>query len=576
MKITIHQTHHTIADFEGIFQTLKEILSNPATKDELHLFPELFLTGYPLQDLCLQKSFIKRYQLFLREINELSLSLEKDKKSLLIGGLCYQLTEETLPTHIYNVIYELKPGEELRQLYQKILLPNYDIFDERKYFTPGEDVCVYEFAHKKIALQICEDMWPSNYHKKNPTALLKELNTELDLVINLSASPFDIQKNDSRLRRAKEISHTLKAPFVYVNRVGVEDEIIFDGGSFALDGEEVMLQAKFFQQDRMSFSFPSKGEYKQTQKRIVNTWENLFSPHLDTHNHLKKLNDKNCQDILNALCFGLQEYVQKNHFKKLTVALSGGVDSALVLTIAKLSLQEGQSLEAIYMPSEYSSSLSQELSEELCQRLEIPLSVFPIKSIHHLLREQFQSVFTQELSGLSDENIQSRLRGNILYARSNQIGSMVINTSNKSELAVGYSTLYGDSVGAISLLGDLYKSEVYDLCAFINKKYDTLIPEKIITRAPSAELRDDQKDSDSLPSYDILDAILEGILSYRMDANDLIAAGFKKEDVHKVINLYKRSEYKRKQFPLILKVKSKSFGFGYRNPISKKSHFYLE
>src|SRR5690606_38162249 len=271
--------------------------------------------------------------------------------------------------------------------------------------------------------------------------------------------------------------------------------------------------------------------------------------------------------------FGLREYARKCGFQNYLVAVSGGIDSALVLALAKLALLPGQKLEAIYMPGFFSASESYDYSAQLCENLAIPLRHLPIKFTHSALRNQFMDVFSQELTGLADENIQSRLRGMLLYTRSNQTGAMVINTSNKSEIAVGYSTQYGDSVGAISLLGDLYKSEVYALAHFLNRRHNHVIPSGIIERAPSAELRADQTDLDSLPPYERLDAILEGILSYKMDFKGLVELGHDEKEVSRVIQLLGRSEYKRYQFCPIIKLKSKSFGFGYRIPMSKNFHY---
>jgi len=257
------------------------------------------------------------------------------------------------------------------------------------------------------------------------------------------------------------------------------------------------------------------------------------------------------------------------------VALSGGIDSALVLSLYKLALKSDQFLEAVYMPSKFSSSLSYELSYQLCQNLGIKLYSLPIKFLHSMIKNSFEDCFKESLKGIADENIQSRIRGALIYARSNQIGSLVPNTSNKSELAVGYSTQYGDSVGAIGPLGDLYKTEVYHLASYINEHFGNLIPEQIIQRPPSAELRENQEDSQSLPPYERLDAILEGILSYRFTQTDLIDRGFDEKEVSQVLKLYFSSEYKRKQFAPILKVKPKSFGFGYRVPLCKDFQVYL-
>jgi len=581
MQINLHQTNHSIGDFQGIFSYFEETFQNDATKG-LHIFPELFLTGYPLQDLCLQKTFIDPYLLLIKKLNKWSKTTFKAKEDILLlfGGLDYEFDEKGLPLKIRNVIYALQPGEEMKKVYTKKLLPNYDIFDEEKYFTPGTETVVYEFDGNNIALLICEDMWMSSHHEIDPVQDLKDLikqdNLNIDLVVNLSASPFHLGKDHKRQRRAIEISNLLKAPFAYVNRVGGEDEILFDGASFMVNGSTMLQTAKMFEQDICSLEVPKyeNKEKAKIDKGLENTWESLFDPDLIEKSGelptLRELSDEDCDEILNALKFGIQEYAKKTGFKKFDVALSGGIDSALVLTIMRLILDDDQELEAIYMPGFFSAGLSYDLSYELCKNLGVKMHTLPIKFFHSAIRNQFEQTFSTAIDGLADENIQSRLRGSLLYARSNQRGSMVLNTSNKSEIAVGYSTLYGDSVGAISVLGDLYKSEVFRLCHHINKKYGNIIPEQIITRPPSAELREDQEDAQSLPPYDRLDAMLEGFLSYRKSPQDLVSLGFDDKEIKKVYGLYQNSEYKRNQFCPIIKLKSKSFGFGYRIPICKK------
>jgi len=425
-------------------------------------------------------------------------------------------------------------------------------------------------------------MWASNIHHIDPVneivAQVKKEKIQLDGVINISASPFYVSKFDQRTNRAKEISHQFGCPFFYVNKVGAEDEILFDGQSFSLIGDEIIGACKRFAADILKQEIPGSIEQKEMNSQESLTWEELFNAKLVKKTkvpNLRQLNDDDCQEILEALSFGVQDYAKKNGFTKFSIALSGGMDSALVLAIMRLSLKEGQSLEAIYMPSIHSSPLSHELSLDLCKKLGVPLKSLPIKFLHSAGKNLFTQSFQEPFEGLTDENIQARLRGLLLYTRSNQINSMVVNTSNKSEIAVGYSTQYGDSVGAISMLGDLYKSEVYRLAHYLNKKFNNLIPEQIITRPPTAELRPDQKDEQTLPPYDVLDAILEGILSYRHSKNDLIEMGLPKDDVEKTFNLYRRNEYKRYQFCPIVKISSKSFGFGYRIPLSKDSNFYI-
>ena len=578
--IHLHQTHHTVADFAAIFKKTTEVLK----VDGLHLFPELYLTGYPLQDLVLQRAFIDSY---LEHQNKLDDWAKKQSGNwrALMGGLSYEIEGESLPTKIQNVIYEVSPGQGLKKLYAKRLLPNYDIFDEQKYFSAGKTNSFYEFNGETYGLQICEDMWASSFHEIDPCELMlkecQEKKLHLKAIINLSASPFEAAKKSKRLERARNISLQLGCPFIYLNRVGGEDEILFDGTSFVMHGSELFKELPSFKAVSESLDISSlAGPYtEKPQLRPENTWEGLFAPRINTFLNpavIKSWSQEECLEVLKALQFGLQEYAHKNGFKKFLVALSGGMDSALVLAITKLSLKAGQSVEAIYMPSIHSASLSTQLAEEMCRRLEIPLTYLPIKFLHSTVKNAFTQTFPEPFSGLVDENVQSRLRGTLLYTRSNQTGAMVINTSNKSELAVGYSTQYGDSVGAISLLGDLYKTEVYGLANFVNKHFNSPIPEGIITRGPSAELRENQLDQDSLPPYSRLDTILEGILSYRLGKTQLMELGLPENEIIKVLELYSKSEYKRAQFCPILKVKAKSFGFGYRMPISKSHNYQLE
>lgn len=579
--LILHQTHHTLADFGAIHSYLKDALKG----DGLHLFPELFLTGYPLQDLCLQRAFIDSYLDHQNKVNDWVKAVPKTEKWRgLVPGLQYDLEESGLPKKIENVVFEAVPGLGLRKIYTKRLLPNYDIFDEQKYFRPGTGNCFYEFQGALFAVHICEDMWGSSFHQMDPCDLMytemKQKNLPVKMLLNLSASPFDAAKKRKRLERAKSLSLKFKCPFLYLNRVGGEDEILFDGSSFIAAGDNVACAMKSFEAEVQTIQLEKiQGKYEHEPVfHPENTWEGLFSPQLDLTKspaELKTWSDEECEEILKALKFGLQEYARKSGFKKFLVALSGGMDSALVLAIVKLSLLPGQEVDAIYMPSIHSAGLSTQLCEEMCRLLRVRLHHLPIKFLHSTIKNTFTQSFPEKFEGLTDENVQSRLRGMLLYTRSNQTGAMVINTSNKSELAVGYSTQYGDSVGALSLLGDLYKTEVYRLARYINENHSQMIPEGIITRGPSAELRQNQLDSDSLPPYSRLDPMLEGILSYRLGKKELSELGFFEEEIRKTLNLYLKSEYKRAQFCPIVKIKAKSFGFGYRIPISKNLNYHL-
>ena len=585
MQLNLHQTHHEIGDFEGIFKYLTSTFQRGNLKG-LHLFPELFLTGYPLMDLVLQKSFIDDYQAFLGDLSlwsERQFKMTSSNCKILVGGLSYLFDSYGFPSQIENVIYLLEPGKKIRPLYTKQLLPNYDIYEEKKYFSAGSVPATFEFEGKTIGLLICEDMWFSHLHEIDPVEQLKDYlegsNLTCDLVVNLSASPYHLGKLESRINRALEISQYIKAPFAYVNRVAAEDEIVFDGRSFVVDGSGVVAMAKSFESDVLSLPFPTyhspAKEFSRKLNIAANSWGVIFSTRLSSDTtKLLPLKDFECSEVLEALLLAISDYAQKNNIMKFTIALSGGMDSSLVLAILKILKDRNlfpMEIEAVFMPGFFSSSLSYDLSFDLCQNIGVKLTTFPIKFIHSTIKTVYRDCFKVELAGLSDENIQSRLRGTLIYARSNEKGSMVLNTSNKSELAVGYSTIYGDSVGALSVLGDLYKSEVFELARYINHQYDNMIPEDIISRPPSAELRENQEDAQSLPPYDRLDPILEALLSQHFSPEDLIKKGHNREEVLKIFQLLVRSEYKRKQFCPIIKVKAKSFGFGYRVPISKRT-----
>lgn len=584
MQLHLHQTHHLIGDFQEIFSYLEQSFTKKTPDDGLHIFCELFLTGYPLQDLCLKKSFIKNYLDYFNRLDQALKSLPTNRNwTALVGGLNYEFDEDGNLFKITNDIFQLNSGKGISSVYSKKLLPNYDIFDEQKYFSPGESVGLINWNDKNIGLLICEDMWHSSMHKTDPVKELLEHieknSFKLDLVVNLSASPFHLNKKSKREKRAKHISNVLSAPFCYVNRVGGEDEVIFDGGSFVVERDSIPTYGPFYKAEIISHTLNnssiSSQKINQNLNQGENTWESLYSPQIEksqTRGHplIPKLSDQRAQEVIEATIFGIREYANKTGFKKFLVALSGGIDSSLVCALSKMALQNNQTIEAIFMPSIYTSSLSFELSEKLCQNLSIQLHTMPIKFIHSTIKNAFQDNFNQNLEGIADENIQSRLRGNLLYARSNQTNALVINTSNKSELAVGYSTLYGDSVGAISPLGDLYKSEVYDLARELNKRsgYD-IIPDQIITRPPSAELRMDQEDAQSLPPYERLDPLLECILANGHSVDEIVEMGFSEDETRRIYKLYELSEYKRKQFCPILKMKPKSFGFGHRVPICR-------
>ena len=587
IQLILHQTHHIIGDFTGVFDYMKKA----HTEKGIHIFPELFLTGYPLKDLCLQQPFFGQYLKFIENLDSWFLKLPQDPQTaLLVGGLKYDFDFKNRPSQIFNVIYLFTPGKKGEILYTKRLLPNYDIFDEKKYFTSGDKNTIWNYEGKHIALLICEDMWFSDLYDIDPVDELQEDKNNIDLVINLSAGPYHLGKEEKRLARAQFISSLLEAPFVYVNRVGGEDGVLFDGGSFVINGAQTLIKGRSFRADCLRLPFPLYNEkasetnpdseimtavHKKIDDEPIileHDRDTLFKTNLDFNNTpptIPILSDKECDHLIQGLQFGIFEYISKIKVNNLLVAFSGGLDSALVLAIAHLLKEKNVTTEALFMPGLHTSSTSHQVVDEMCHNLNIPLKIIPVKFLHKSFALQYQECTGIPLSGQGDENAQVRLRTAFLFAHANQTNSIVLNTSNKSELAIGYSTLYGDSTGAISVLGDIYKSEVFQLADYIDKIHH-MIPKNILSRPPSAELKPNQKDEDTLPPYGRLDPILEGILSYQLNLSRLIESGFSKDEIDKVYNLYLKSEYKRYQFCPIIKVRAKSFDSGYRVPISKK------
>lgn len=534
MKIFIHQQDFKIADFKARENYLKN-----CTQEGLHLFPELFLTGYPLKDWCLSADFRERYSTFLKRLNSWSEKQNPAAKiTFLLGGIEYLKTGETIS--LANAVFKLSLGSTLKCLYRKEYLPNEDIFDEKKYFTSYQDTVIDEIEGFRYAPIICEDLWHVGA-PHSPIARLhqrqKESPRALNALIVFNASPFHLGKKKERQEQVQKAAQTLNSPVIYLNHLSAEDELLFDGESFYLDSQNQMSFAPRFQP--CALPLEKLSSQKETPAPIQ--W---------------------CE----AICFGLKGFLQKNAHQRVTIGVSGGIDSAVVLALAALALGS-DAIDAYYLPSPFSSSLSENLAQRLCANLKIPLHTLSISEHFHQVKKQMGSLYPEGLSDLCQQNIQSRLRGLLLMANSNQKQSLVLNTSNKSELAMGYSTLYGDSIGALSLLGDLYKGEVYKLAFSLQERYG-FFPAEVLTRAPSAELRPDQKDSDSLPPYEILDSLLQKMIEENLTREELCRAGHSREEVQQVYSAYIQTEYKRQQFPPILKLKKKSFGFGHRLPIA--------
>jgi NAD+ synthase (glutamine-hydrolysing) len=445
---------------------------------------------------------------------------------------------------LFNSACVLQDGH-LTHTIHKTLLPTYDVFDESRYFEPNTQFELVNIKGNQVAITICEDLWfdANDFkYKHNPLESLSALNP--DLVINLSASPFNQHKQDERYDTLKRAAVGFNKPLIYVNQVGAHTDLIFDGRSMVLNAEgELCWQAKAFNEDIYTIDTKQLCEIKVTDTSSI-------------------------EEIYNALVFGLKDYFQKNGFKTALLGSSGGIDSAVVQALLSDAIG-ANNVTAVLMPSKYSSDGSVQDAMLLSQQLGNPYYQLPITSIIEAYETVLDPLYKDLPIGLAEENIQARTRANLLMSLSNKFGHILVNTSNKSELSVGYSTLYGDLCGSLSVIGDVYKTQVYALANFINAKTNR-IPETIIHKAPSAELRPDQKDSDSLPEYNFLDAILYLHIEKQLSANEIIALRHDDAMVNKVLKLVKNSEYKRFQAPPVLRVSSKSFGRGRIIPLVNK------
>ncbi|HMQ11316.1 MAG TPA: NAD+ synthase [Oligoflexia bacterium] len=504
---------------------------------DLCVFPELSLTGYPLTDASFSSGFLNVVQVHLE-----SLAQNSGNMWFIVGA------PHKTSSAIYNAAYVMGEGK-IQHIAHKSLLPNYDVFDERRYFSPDHSQpLVFNYKDKKIAVLICEDIWEDfveEKHFKYESDPLDQLEEEkVDLLVNISASPYYVGKEKIRQQVLQRAVKKLNCPMVYVNLVGGNDEILFDGESTVVSAQgEIVQQSSKFTEGFSSFDLEKKS----------------LSPIQTTYS-------EPVQILWQALCMGVKDFFTKTHQSKAIIGLSGGIDSALVLAIACEALGK-ENVTPIYMPSQYSAQISQEGAEDLCKNLGIALNTIAIDGLRTSFEQSLEQIFLGQQVNVTEENIQARIRGTLLMAYSNKFGGMVLNTSNKSELAVGYSTLYGDLIGGLSVIGDLYKHQVYDLARWCNKQQE-IIPQVIIERAPSAELRQDQKDSDSLPHYDILDKVLYLYLEQLQSVKDIVDQGYDIEVVKKIVGLVNGSEFKRRQAPPIIKVSQKAFGIGRRHNIA--------
>ena len=555
LRITGAQLSFTVGAIQEnkskILNTLEEA---EKINSDIVVFPELCVTGYPPEDLLLRESFVGKNFAVLEEIAEFS-----GRTSGVIGFVDRSLEEQTMDNvdrNITNAAAIVQNGD-VKGIYHKCYLPNYSVFDEARYFAKGtkpEEIFWYEDI--AVGINICEDVWINN----GPAE--EQVKQGASLIININASPFDINKTESRKVNVRDKAKKLKVPILYLNMVGGQDELVFDGGSFLVDADgNIIYEAEQFSEEIFSFDLELEIKNVKSENKLIVNEKKSDLPPLKTSDSLSEL-----ESMYAALKMGLSDYVEKNNFKKVLVGLSGGIDSALTATIAVDALTSDNVI-GVAMPSKFNPKSSLDDAKELADNLNIELKTINIEETAEKFRNLLKDNLNDDLKSVVDENIQSRIRGNILMGLSNQLGAMVVSTGNKSEMAVGYSTLYGDLVGGFALLKDVYKTEVYKLSDYRNS-ISKVIPQNIIEKKPSAELSEDQYDSDSLPEYDLLDKILKMYIELDYSSEKIINSDIDKEVVFDILEKIDRNEYKRKQVAPGVKLTSRAFGKDRRMPIT--------
>ena len=545
-RIALSQINATVGDFKGNKEKIINSIRIARERNvKLVVFPELAITGYPPKGLLHKKEFLEENRETLLEIVG-----ETEGIGLIVGFVDFYTDESGGKIYdisspfscrkrvLHNTACLVQNCRILGKVY-KVHLPNYDIFDEKRYFLPGKESPIFNFEDERIGINICEDMWVEN------GPMEEQVRKGAGLIINISASPY--YAGEREIRRSIICKKALKnkVPIMFVNMVGGEDDVIFDGSSYVFDSEgKLIASGKSFEEDFIVVDSFDGDEIKY----VDDTIENIFD----------------------ALVLGTRDYVRKNGFTKVVIGLSGGIDSAVTAVIASEALGKENVL-TLLMPGPYSSKDSLNDAVRLAENLEIEYVIIDINNIYKAYLDTLNKHFKGLQMNVTEENIQARIRGNILMAFSNKFGSLVLETGNKSELAVGYSTLYGDMVGGLSVISDVPKGFVYKLAHYYNReKGKNIIPDEIIRKPPSAELRNNQKDSDDLPPYGILDGILELYIDEGSGFDEIVGKGFDKRVVSDILKRINRSEYKRKQAPLGLKIRPKSFGVAGRMPITNK------
>ncbi len=541
MKILLAQINTIVGALEHNTQIIIETIRKARAQNiDLVVFPELTLTGYPPKDLVEKKWFVEK------NVHQLdAITPETEGIGAIVGYLAPNPTAEGKGT--FNSA-ALLCDKSISSVHHKSLLPTYDVFDEARYFDPAPSITPALFRGKRLGISICEDIWNDQLHwgrrlyKRDPILELTE--QRVDLMINISASPFTLNKRQIKHDMFSQIARRHKVPLVHTNLVGGNDSLIFDGWSNVFNKQgEIVVQGRDFQEDLLLYDTDqTSGEHHPTTAEGM---ERLYQ----------------------ALCLGLRDYVNKCGFKQVVIGLSGGMDSSLVAVLAVHALGR-ENVVGISMPARFTSELSTKDAAELTRRLGIEYRVIPIEPIFTSYLESLREHFKDKPFDVTEENIQARIRGNILMALSNKFGYLVLSTGNKSELAMGYCTLYGDMAGGLAVISDVPKTMVYELAAYVNRDRE-IIPASVLSRPPSAELHKNQKDEDSLPPYPVLDPIIKAYVEDHKGLEDIVAMGFERSFIENIIKCIDSNEYKRHQAPPGLKVTSKAFGYGWRMPIAK-------
>jgi NAD+ synthase (glutamine-hydrolysing) len=557
MKICIAQQNYHIGNFE---QNTEKILGAiEAAKNQgadLILFSEMSVCGYPARDFVEFEDFINKCYQSIDAIKQAA-----DTIGVLIGSPARNPNKKG--KDLYNAAFFLYEQKVVAEIH-KTLLPTYDVFDENRYFEPADEWKVIEFKGQKLAITICEDIWNLG---DNPLYRICPMDKMMEqaptILLNLSASPFDYTHDEDRKATIKSNVLKYKIPLFYCNAVGSQTEIVFDGSSLVFDKDANLCGAlPMFESALATFECNADGTINAP---ILEPASRLPNKELNPNTLIPTLN---IEQVYQALVLGVKDYFNKMGFAKAIIGSSGGIDSAVTLAIACEALGK-ENVHAVLMPSPYSTDHSVNDAIVLSQNLDNKYDIIPIKEVYEEFLATLNPLFKDLPFSLAEENIQSRSRGNILMAIANKFGYILLNTSNKSELATGYGTLYGDMAGGLGVLGDCYKLQVYELAKYINR-HQEIIPTNIITKAPSAELRPNQKDSDSLPDYAVLDQILYQYIERRANPNDIKALGFENALVDRTLKMVNNNEYKRNQFCPIIRISPKAFGVGRRMPIVGK------